>query len=278
MDPTISFFGDTYRSIGFGIRRFTSKVCPAFATQELPREEAARINRRRKAASSAPSTSGNQPEGRRARVFKADTYKWHAMGHMPDAIRAIGTYENCGCDHVSWFKVSISYEPRLIILHQGEAEHKRCKCFFDRTSKNNAATQIAQLETRARYIHNTSDQFSDAKTDNQGGADEEYADIPPDVHHQVPASRRRWIDLRVWLEKNADDPAVKVRFVMAAVFQSSPNTHTGIYIHRTFIHALRTISSVATKISSLQIANLRFREPNTNRFGFLMTVYTPTFG
>lgn len=96
MDPTIDFMHDTYCSLGFSLRRFKNKVCPAFATKELPREEAARIKRRKATSTSDPATSG-----RKARQFQLDTYKWHALGHLPEAIRAVGTYENPGTDFVS---------------------------------------------------------------------------------------------------------------------------------------------------------------------------------
>lgn len=100
-DQTLNFMDDTHRAMGFEVRRFASKVCPVFDTNDLPKEEAARGRRKRAMSSSAKKAkSVSKSTGRKKRHFRLDTYKWHALGHMVPSIRRIGTYENGGTSHV----------------------------------------------------------------------------------------------------------------------------------------------------------------------------------
>lgn len=105
--------------LGTILRKFKNDVCPAYATRELPSEEAGRIRRQASAAKKAlqsqptkktqtlPTTlqkkkmvlkksGSHEPshQTRRQRTFNLNTYKTHSLGSYARAIRMYGSTDN----------------------------------------------------------------------------------------------------------------------------------------------------------------------------------------
>lgn len=134
---------------------------------------------------------------------------------------------------------------------QGETEHKRCKQFYRRTNKNQATKQIAHHEARARFVHNATSSTIQPSCSAADSNDEEYANVPPEAHHQVPYSSRKWVDLRHWLHSaHKGDPALKVCLTFSIL------AYHAYFCHRTSILACRTTSYDAAKNSHLLVVTL----------------------
>jgi hypothetical protein len=114
----------TTTRLGELLRKFSEAVCPAYATNELPSEEAARVRRKatvtKKAKAQSPKKKKNKPKsktvqvgptsnlksGTRQRSFNLVTYKLHALGWYPRAIRLYGTSDNYSTQMVCLFSLS----------------------------------------------------------------------------------------------------------------------------------------------------------------------------
>lgn len=189
-DTTLTLFDDSLRSLGFFLRLFKSKVCPAYATRELPSEEAARTRQGR--------------SERRIREFSLNTYKIHSMGHYSPSVRELGTFENSSTQLVCQLSCGISFT--MLIATQGESEHRRAKRFYAFTNKRDVEGQIAKQEARTRFAHETAphDNVQSASSYN------ESSKTPVDRHHHMPDSQKHHFDLRRWFTEHANDPAKKV--------------------------------------------------------------------
>jgi len=92
---SVTYFEAVTKLLGSKLRAFVKSTCEEYDTRELPREVAARG--RHKAASAAqrprkPNTShGTGQPSARKKVFSLRTYKLHALGDYPRAIRTFGT-------------------------------------------------------------------------------------------------------------------------------------------------------------------------------------------
>ena len=121
--------------LGEILHQFSGTVCPAYATYELPSEEATHVQRKatvtKKAKSQSPKkktkkstqpppvekkkaaptkpkgsspTSNSKATGSsRRRSFNLVTYKLHALGWYPRAIRLYGTSDNYNTQMVRFF-------------------------------------------------------------------------------------------------------------------------------------------------------------------------------
>ncbi len=84
--------------LGQCMRKFAKDVCPQYNTRELPSELVARSRRQacKKAKTAASSQSGitvtlGATSGPQQKKFNMQTYKYHALGDYPAAIRLYGT-------------------------------------------------------------------------------------------------------------------------------------------------------------------------------------------
>ena len=124
-ESTIINLENSITRLGEILHKFSGTVCPAYATYDLPSEEAARVRRKATAAKNAKAQSpkkkkkksNQQPviEKKKAvlaksegdgptsnlkssschqRSFNLVTYKLHALGWYPRAIRLYGTSDN----------------------------------------------------------------------------------------------------------------------------------------------------------------------------------------
>ena len=76
------------------MREFKKVTCETYVTKELPSEEAARGRRESALRAKQPASKENASgaSGRkREKKFNLSTYKLHALGDYPHAIRMFGT-------------------------------------------------------------------------------------------------------------------------------------------------------------------------------------------
>ena len=132
-ESTVINLENSITRLGEILRKFSESLCPAYATYELPSEEAARVRRKATAAKKTKAQSPKKkkkkstqppaiekkkagpikPEGsgqtsnskpsRRRRSFNLVTYKLHALGWYPRAIRLYGTSDNYNTQTVRLF-------------------------------------------------------------------------------------------------------------------------------------------------------------------------------
>jgi hypothetical protein len=114
-ETTVTDLEHSTTRLGKCLREFKKEVCSAYATTELPSEEAARIRRKASAAKkpgaqpAAPVAPATQkaPQSRHHRTFNLSTYKIHSLGHYARAIRLYGTSDNFNSQTVSLSCMSI---------------------------------------------------------------------------------------------------------------------------------------------------------------------------
>ncbi|KZT63977.1 hypothetical protein DAEQUDRAFT_815297 [Daedalea quercina L-15889] len=148
-EETLAIFHGATVDLGVAVRKFLRKVCKAYNTQELPREEAARGRRSaamaakqsaagiksKKQPSNSNTASRTQPgaSGPKQKLLNLLTFKYHSLTHYPFAIPWFGTLD-------------------VMNTQQSELEHRHVKRFYMRTNKNNAARQIARRQRRQHHL------------------------------------------------------------------------------------------------------------------------------
>jgi hypothetical protein len=104
-ESTLNELENSATRLGNLLRIFKIDVCSAYATRDLPSEEAARG--RRQAAKAQKAGGGAQPPTKPAAIvskfrdFNMETYKLHAFPDYPASIRAYGVTENTSTKNVS---------------------------------------------------------------------------------------------------------------------------------------------------------------------------------
>ena len=133
-DVTLELLSRVTISFGTRIRAFQEKTCAAFSTQELEREQAARVRRQNKKKKAAVETNSNSQKGKKAtaetkskaqkgmkattktnsqpqksssgrqpKQFNLNTYKYHALGDYCNTIRQFGTTDSYSTQPVGLF-------------------------------------------------------------------------------------------------------------------------------------------------------------------------------
>ena len=91
------------RRLGFVLRDFKEVVCAAYATKDLPSEEAARGRRKAALAAKQASTTNNRSSDAQTKTngckskmrgFNLVTYKFHALGDYAETITQYGSSDN----------------------------------------------------------------------------------------------------------------------------------------------------------------------------------------
>lgn len=103
-DITIDILDEVTTTLGAQFREFQQKVCPAFATRELPRETRARERKSQsKSAASTEKRSKNSDSSTSPKLksFNLDNYKHHSLGDYVQAIRDFGTTDSFSTQIVS---------------------------------------------------------------------------------------------------------------------------------------------------------------------------------
>jgi hypothetical protein len=115
---SVTYFEAMTKVLGSKLRAFVKSTCEVYDTRELPREVAARGRRKSTLAARKPvkprkmvvgKTSCTQSKSRK-RVFSLRTYKLHALGDYPRAIRTFGTTDVYSTQAVS--SNTFSFHPR----------------------------------------------------------------------------------------------------------------------------------------------------------------------
>ncbi|KAF7289692.1 hypothetical protein HMN09_01332300 [Mycena chlorophos] len=215
---TLECLKEATRDLGYQLRRFARTTCKTFVTKELPREEAARRKRyTRKVAEAGRTGAAPPPEtsaSTKVKTFNGNTIKTHFLGDYVPTIPLIGTSD-------SWSTAT------------GELEHKRSKAFYGRTSKNQATTQISNLERREAALAKIGDRVRAAaqaedvgpvvgekrkRPAARGGPSKQGATLSfaqtealpytaPEEHVHVSFSRNVHVPLDVWIRQHMGDPA-----------------------------------------------------------------------
>jgi hypothetical protein len=113
-ETTVNDLEHSTTRLGNILREFRKEVCGAYATLDLPSEEAARVRRKAAAAkklagqpTAQPQLVPDVPKSRRHRTFNLSTYKIHALGHYARAIRLYGTSDNYNSQTVGFSCCSV---------------------------------------------------------------------------------------------------------------------------------------------------------------------------
>lgn len=96
---SVTYLEAVTKDLGRKLRAFVKTTCEEYDTRELPREVAARGRRKSVLAARKPAKPCKMPVGKtshaqsnaRKKVFSLRTYKLHALGDYPRAIRTFGT-------------------------------------------------------------------------------------------------------------------------------------------------------------------------------------------
>lgn len=105
-DSTLSDLENSSTRLGDLLRKFKTDVCRAYATRDLPSEEAARGRRQAAKAQKAtgpqpaPLPLKSNPKLPKFRDFNLQTYKLHSIPDYGPSIRAFGTTDNTSSQSV----------------------------------------------------------------------------------------------------------------------------------------------------------------------------------
>ena len=142
-ETTVRDLENSTARLGDMMRTFQEEVCIHYQTFDLPSEEAARARRKAKTEAMAANVAekGKVQNGkesasgsRKVRKFNLNTYKIHALGGYPKAIRLFGSPDN--------------YNSQT-----GELEHQCGKCHFKTVQKGKHILGIGLQVRQECLIH-----------------------------------------------------------------------------------------------------------------------------
>ena len=121
------------------MREFKKVTCAAYVTKELPSEEAARGRREaalrvNQSASRGSATNGTRAAGKREKTFNLSTYKLHALGDYPAAIKMFGTSDGYTSQVVSAHTLIVNHP---FTMFRGKHNIKRSKPFIHALPNHN---------------------------------------------------------------------------------------------------------------------------------------------
>jgi hypothetical protein len=247
-DPTLDIMDDTTVSLGQKRRDFVKNTCTAYQTRELHREAEARKCRQSKKPTQAqcnsessgppnttqrpvqlpvdqPSVVPKQPvahsqskkkttiedasTSRWLKSLNLNTYKNHALGDYTAIIRQYGTTDSYSTESVRIFWL-LSPGIHIANSQQDELEHRTSKARYSRTNRRNFIKQLTQIERRETRIRRIRDQLKGTEK----LMDEEVASSP-DAHYHIGKTQNYPEHIPLFLQKNAEDPAVQVTNIFA---------------------------------------------------------------
>jgi hypothetical protein len=206
-DVTLDMVNSATTLLGQALRDFKANTCSTFTTRELRREVNAR-NRRQAKKSATQKLADNVTQTSRLKEFNLNTYKFHALGDVANAIREFGTTESYSTEPVSLIPISLA---NIFHVHyvQGELEHRTPKSRYKRTSKKNYLKQLTQIERRQARIRQIRRQLNAGKTTSACDGEVEYASSPK-ARYYIGKSQNEPVVLPIFLQENRGDPAIKV--------------------------------------------------------------------
>ncbi|TFK81507.1 hypothetical protein K466DRAFT_531692 [Polyporus arcularius HHB13444] len=209
---TVSALGKAASDVGQSTRTYAKKVCPKYATRELPKELAARGRRKARTA----KTSAAVPTVRKRQRFNHCTYKFHALRDYATTVIALGPLE-------------------ISSAQTGEQEHIHVGADYSRTNKVRYTGQIARRQHRGekmrtikarvdaaraardRNLAEVAAQTAESSTGLQHpqkkdlDIDHEAGRLPyttASQRYHVANSQRRHDDILDWMSLYGDDPAL----------------------------------------------------------------------
>ena len=154
-DSTLALLSQVTTTLGSTLRTFQEQTCAAFPTQELQREQIARIRRQSVATAESGSSkpkaqklgnSARQPSvataesgsskpkaqkpgnsARQPKQLNLRTYKFHSLGDYPHMIRRFGTIDSYSTQPVSFSCPQAKWDVwyRLSIRANGSTKHQK---------------------------------------------------------------------------------------------------------------------------------------------------------
>jgi hypothetical protein len=212
-DITVAQFKRVTFKLGQSLRQFKNHVCPAFETQETPREAEARQRRelRRKAKHPTYFASHGIRKTTVKKSFNLATPKMHALGDYADEVPKRGTSDNYTTQNVSDFSYGLCI---ILWFLEGECEHQIPKRLFRSTNKKNYEAQIGKHVEQKEQMNRINDRVS-----HQSGHGKKYKKIKeslplsdPNAPYHIGEGVRFSKDIPVWLGQHQDDPAIQVSF------------------------------------------------------------------
>ncbi|KAI0703342.1 hypothetical protein C8T65DRAFT_258430 [Cerioporus squamosus] len=237
VDTTLTITGVVFTRFTVALRKFKEVTCAAYHTTELPKEVRARARRQAASAiSTSVSTAGApaqppQPPSApaaapRQKEFSMSTFKLHSLGDYVSSIQRTGTTDS---------------DTTMI----GEVAHRKSKHRYDRTSKKDYTSQLADIERREAR----NEEITQAVSVNVGSSvlgvagekpsttaflrdptlltstsatptptpartlddvpDGEGEDIPLDVHHHVAKSQKGYEYIPHFVRRHLADPPAR---------------------------------------------------------------------
>ncbi|KIL54289.1 hypothetical protein M378DRAFT_19051 [Amanita muscaria Koide BX008] len=209
-ESTLRSLETSTKRLGAVLREFKKVTCAVYITKELPSEEAARGRRyaalrSQQAPQPAPEVArGNSAKaGKQEKQFNLSTYKLHALGDYPAAIRMFGT--------------SDGYTSQV-----GETQHKTVKKYYSRASKAHPTQSIAKRQRRERTLHKIAHRNKAAEANSNidehrptkrrrkrsmlDVEDEEnlpYTD--PEVHYHISSDKKDKVNIYSWLDEELEE-------------------------------------------------------------------------
>ena len=219
---TIKGLADAGSATGTSVRTFAKKVCPNYATVELPKELAARS--RRRAQKTGPGTTTSTT--RKLKHFNYKTYKFHSLRDYAPTVTAYGSLDNQTAQIVRVLTIICVNETD--IHFQGEQEHIHAKREgWERTNKVNATQQIARrmhhgekmrrikerVDTARTVLlrkHTTEDTPADVSAEPPSNDEEKLAYASPAERYHIAQSQRHHDNILNWVASFENDPALHV--------------------------------------------------------------------
>ena len=209
MEETLKLLDNVTTSLGDALRIFKTDTCARFNTRELPREVTSRT---KKEVKKPTSREPQDKYAKRPKAFNLNTYKLHSLGDYTNAIRNYGTTDSYSTQIVS--VLTMIAELPVDASPQGELSHRDPKMSFQWTSKKEFERQLAMIERRKVRLRCIREISSNAMLQmagvNQNDVLEPIHATAVD-HYEVGESQNDPIDLFPFLQRNSEDPAVRVR-------------------------------------------------------------------
>jgi hypothetical protein len=97
---------------------------------------------------------------------------------------------------------------------QGELEHRTSKARYGRTSRKDYIKQMTRLERRQNRLRHIRDKLGTQKVVME---DEAASTGTPDLHHYIGKSQNTPLHIGTYLQRYANDPAIKVSHLLSGV-------------------------------------------------------------
>ena len=215
-DRTLEFFEMATAYLGKSVRKFQQTTCLFYHTTELPQECASRGRKMAALAAKQGHAVISTASGPKHKTLNLSTYKFHALGDYPLAIRHYGTTDNYTTQIVSLGQRHNIYQ---LIQLQGELEHRCVKRRYPRSGKkkNGMVRSITNQEAIERFIRKVNDAREDLHK--QSNPRPKRLRTSPLDHYYIANSAWKRQDLIAWLGERRGDPAFEVSLF---TYQSPP--------------------------------------------------------